>query len=279
VKTPVVIFAYNRVELLSQVLARVVDASPPLLLLVADGPKRDSVEDREKCEAVRALLDRVRRLYSDVNLGAGQRIASGLDWVFESLDEVVILEDDLLPDATFFPFCDELLERYRDDARIAMISGCNFQFGRRHGPHSYYFSYSAGTWGWATWRRAWRFYDYTMAQWRERRDTGLLASIWPRDDIERYWRDRLDEVSNARSDVWDYQWAFAMWSQRALQVSPNTNLISHIGCGRDATHVTDVDHPLCKVPLQPMAFPLSHPPEVVRDLAADYLEFANVFSS
>jgi hypothetical protein len=283
IKTPIVLFAYNRVEPLSRVLDRVLEANPSTLLLIADGPKENSV-DRDKCAQVRSYLDAartggdVRVLYSEVNMGAGRRISSGLDWAFSQFEEAIVLEDDLLPDPTFFPFCEELLERYRDEPRIAMISGCNFHFGRRFGTDSYFFSASVGTWGWATWRRAWAHFDFTIRKWPAMRDTAMLRTAWPLPQAERYWRDRLDEVSGGRDDVWDYQWAFSMWSRGALEVYPNDNLISHIGCVPDATHLIDANDPLCNVPLQPMQFPLAHPRQITRNVEADLQEFHTIFA-
>src|SRR5262249_10368902 len=155
-----------------------------------------------------------------------------------------------------FPFCEELLDRYRNEERIAMISGCNFQCGRRFGLHSYFFSKCVGTWGWATWRRSWSHFDFEIRRWKEFRSTSMLRDLWGRDEPAAYWRDRFDDVDGGRSDVWDYQWAFSMWSRGSLEVYPNQNLISHIGCTPDATHLTELNASLCNQPLQPIAFPL-----------------------
>jgi hypothetical protein len=280
---PVVLFAYNRLGLLKRVLEPILAANPSALVLVTDGPKSGDADDQEKCRQVRAYLDEVsiagdlRRIYSDVNLGAGRRIASGLDWIFSVFEEAIVLEDDLLPDHTFFEFCEELLARYRDEPKVAMISGCNFHFGRQFGQHSYFFSRCVGTWGWATWRRAWRHFDFEIRRWPELRQTSMLRDLWVRPEPATYWRDRFDEVQGGRDDVWDYQWALAMWSHGAVEVYPNRNLISHIGCLPGATHLVDARDPLCNQPTQPMIFPLSHPTEIAADIGADLQEFHNIF--
>ena len=101
-----------------------------------------------------------------MNLGCKVRISSGLDWVFEQVEEAIILEDDCLPHQTFFRFCEEMLKRYCDDQRIGMVSGDNFQFGYRGNKYSYYFSRYCMTWGWATWRDRWvKNYDVSMWRW------------------------------------------------------------------------------------------------------------------
>jgi hypothetical protein len=146
--------------------------------VIADGP--GSGEDLVKCEAARKIINQVSwdcevlTNYSDVNLGCKKRISSGLDWVFKQCDEAIILEDDTLPHSTFFRFCSELLERYRDDQRVMMICGQNLQFGRKVNPYSYYFSRCPHIWGWATWRRAWNHFDLKMKSWPALRNTSWL---------------------------------------------------------------------------------------------------------
>jgi len=282
-KTPVVLFAFNRPALLRRVLDRVVAARPRTLIAFADGPRVGNPDDTTRCSEVRQILESVRisgevhRRFATSNRGSGKAIAEGLSEVFATYESAIILEDDLLPDPTFFPYCEELLARYRDDSHIGMISGCNFHFGRRHGPHSYFFSACVGTWGWATWRRSWREVDFEMRSWPELRCAGLLEELWPRQEAANYWRDRFDETYRAPNDYWDYQWAFSMWRRRALETYPNRNLISHIGCGPDASHLTAPVANLCDLPTEPMRFPMSHPRAVVRDHAADLLEFHSIF--
>nr|MBA3765731.1 glycosyltransferase family 2 protein [Acidobacteriota bacterium] len=168
---PVALIIFNRADTTARVLAEIAKARPSKLLVIADGPRADHPDDAEKCLAARAAIDRVNwdcevlTNYSEVNLGCGARPSSGLDWVFENVAEAIILEDDCLPHPTFFPFCAELLERHRDDERVMMISGDNFQFGRKRTQYSYYFSRYTHTWGWATWRRAWRYFDREIKLW------------------------------------------------------------------------------------------------------------------
>lgn len=282
-RAPVLLIGFNRPALAARVLERVVAARPSRLLLATDGPRAGHAEDESRCAEVRRLFDAVRldgviaRDDAPSNLGCGVRIATAIDWALRLHDEVVVLEDDLLPEPSFFPYCDELLARYRDDERIGMVSGGNYQFGRVRGPHSYFFSHGVGTWGWATWRRAWRHFDFEMKGWPAARQEGMLHDVWRRPEIVEYWTSKLDEVAGGRADVWDYQWAFTLWRHRLLQVSPNRNLISCIGCGPDATHLTSADDPQCNMATEPIAFPLAHPGRCERDFAADLWEFHKIF--
>lgn len=171
-----------------------------------------------------------------MNLGCRERVSSGLDWVFSNVEEAIILEDDCLPDLTFFRFCEELLVKYRFDARVMMISGDNFQFRRKRTPYSYYFSRNAHIWGWASWRRAWNKYDIAMQMWTEIRDGAWLIDLFGNRRLANYWRKIYANVFNGKINTWDYQWVFTCRIQNGLVILPNSNLISNIGFGSAATH-------------------------------------------
>jgi hypothetical protein len=206
--------------------------------------------------------------YADTNLGLKQRISSGLDWAFEITEQAIILEDDCLPHSSFFRFCEELLDRYRDDTRIMAISGDNLQFGRLRTKHSYYFSRFFHCWGWASWRRAWQHYDPSMALWPAVRDGDWLWDLLGDPDSVAYWSDIFDAVYKGAIESWAYRNLFAHWVQNGLNVLPTANLVSNIGFGVDATHTRGPSR-LANIPVHAMTFPLQHPPFVIRDTQAD----------
>lgn len=282
-KTPVAFLIFNRPHTTEKVFAEIAKAKPPKILVIADGPRADHPDDAEKCTATRAIIDRVDwdcevlKDYSNVNLGCKRRISTGLDWVFETIEEAIILEDDCLPDPTFFRFCEELLEKYRDDKRIAMISGDNFQFGKRRTASSYYFSRYAHIWGWASWRRAWKNYDVNMKLWPEIRDGGYLQDCLEDTKIIRYWKKIFENVYHNKIDTWDYQWLFTCWLQGMLTILPNYNLISNIGFTPEATHKSDLNT-YDNMKIGSMTFPILHPPFILRDSIADSITEKNMFS-
>ena len=282
-KTPVAFLIFNRPDTTARVFERIREARPPRLLVVADGPRADRPAEAGKCAAARAVIGgvdwdcEVLTNYSDVNLGCRGRVSSGLDWVFHTVPEAVVLEDDCLPEPTFFRFCEELLERYRDDLRVAMISGDNFQFGRRQTPYSYYFSRYTHIWGWATWRRAWSHHDIAMRLWPEIRERGLLPHLLGDSRAARYWADLFEKAHRGEADAWSYCWLFACWAQGALTVLPSVNLVSNIGFDGEATHTTGATR-LAALPTEPMPFPLSHPPFLFGDPAADARSERELFS-
>lgn len=283
-KTAVAFLIFNRPDTTEKVFEAIRQAKPPKLLVVADGARSDHPGEAEKCQATRAIIDRVDwecevlTNYSEVNLGCKLRVSSGLDWVFNNVEEAIILEDDCLPDFSFFGFCEELLDYYRNDERIMVISGDNFQFGRKRAEYSYYFSRYNHCWGWATWRRAWQHYDIEMKLWQQIRDSNWLKFILEESKAIKYWSKIFQATYDEDINSWAYRWTFACWLQNGLTVLPNVNLVSNIGFGTEGTHTTDSRSPFANLPLKKMCFPLQHPPFIIRDAQADKLTQNNNFS-
>ena len=144
--TPVAFIIFNRPDTTRIVFEEIKKAKPEKLLIIADGPRNNKPGEKERCAETRAIVENidweceVLRNYSDKNMGCKNRVASGLNWVFENVEEAIILEDDCLPDQSFFRYCQELLEKYRDDKRIMLIAGDNMLFENNKQKYSYYFS-------------------------------------------------------------------------------------------------------------------------------------------
>ena len=282
-RTPVAFIIFNRPDTTEKVFAEIARARPPKLLVIADGPRATRAGEAERCAATRAIIGRVDwpckvvTNYSDVNLGCKNRVASGIDWVFEQVPEAIILEDDCLPHPTFFRFCEELLDRYRDDERISQIGGTNFQFGRNSAQASYYFSRYNHIWGWASWRRAWRNYDRNAAIWPKMRDERRLRTVVPKAGEQRFWSGVFEAVYRGRIDTWDFQWVLASWAQGMVSVIPEVNLVSNIGFGNNATHTHGASI-YAAMAVSPVAFPLRHPQIVLPDFEADARTAKGMFS-
>lgn len=272
--TPVALLIFNRPETTQRVFNEIARARPPKLLVIADGPRTHKPDEVELCEKTRAIITQVDwdcevlTNFATSNMGCKMRVSSGIDWIFEQVEEAIILEDDCLPEQSFFRFCQEMLIRYRNNERVGMVSGGNLQFGNLRGPGSYYFSRYTHIWGWASWRRAWKHYDRDMAYWPAFRDEGWLDMMFKTQGERDYWRHSFDAVHNGSLDTWDCSWTFASLINGMLQVAPNVNLISNIGFGPDATH-THVVGIHANMPTEPMVFPLNHPSFVLADQKAD----------
>lgn len=274
---PVALFLFNRPDTVTRVFERIAAARPSRLLLVADGPRQGHEGDPERCRAAREAVARVdwpcevSRLYSDVNLGCGPRMASGLSWVFEQVEEAIVFEDDCVPEPSFFPFCDELLARYRHDARVGVISGYNPVEAGQDCPDSYFFSRYSQTWGWASWRRVWAHFDHHMKALPDALARGTLADIFEEPHVYVEWMRFFTTYGRNRGSLWDYQFSFAQMTQSLLSIIPAVSQVSNVGCGRpDATNA-GAETDLGTVASQPMPFPLRHPPFVVRGRRNDRL--------
>jgi hypothetical protein len=284
-KSAVLFLVFNRPETTRKVFEAIRAAAPPRLYVAADGPRTNREGEKERCAEVRRIATgvdwpcRVKTLFRDSNLGCRLAVSGGIDWFFENEEEGVILEDDVLPLASFFPYCDELLERYRQNDRIALISGSNLISHKFSPNESYFFSRIVFIWGWASWRRAWRHYDVAMASWPEWRDMRGPSRLFPADSlVARYWKDIFASVHSGKIDTWDYQWIYACWRRGALCLLPGNNLTHNLGFGTDATH-TSAETPSYVVDSAPeeVVFPLIHPECVEPDRSPETLAFRHIY--
>lgn len=280
-RTAVGFCIYNRPDLTRQSLATIAKARPPKLFVIADGPKDDPV-DVSLCQEARQVIDGVdwdcdvHTNFSDTNLGCGRRLSSGFQWVFQQVDEAILLEDDCVPAESYFWFCQSLLDKYRDDDRVMHINGNNYRKRRRHTPYSYYFSEYSHAAGWASWRRAFQHYDFGMASWPDFRDSGSLAAAFTNPAEQRHWTRILDrQISADPVDAWSYAWLYAIRRRGGVAITPSVNMMSNIGYGRpDALHTKHRQRPAPTWDI----WKLHHPPRVVVDSKADAALFRDHYS-
>ena len=283
-QVPVAFIIFNRPDTTARVFAEIARARPSKLIVVADGPRAEFPGEAELCARARAVIDavdwkcEVATDFSDRNLGCRARVSSGLDFVFSQVEEAIILEDDCLPHSSFFPFCESLLQKYRDEDRVMAISGDNFHRGRRYTDRSYFFSRFVHIWGWASWRRAWNHYDVDIQQWHTLRRTNWLQELFEINEDVMYWREVFDRLAARQIDTWDYQWLFACWARGGLSITPEVNLVSNIGFAGSATHTTAVNSDMANLPLVDIGLPLRHPLSIERNRAADDFETRTLFS-
>ncbi len=272
--TPVALFIFNRVKTTARVLEAIRQARPKRLLVIADGPRSDRDGEAERCRQARGLLHTVdwpcelETNFSDGNLGCGRRMSSGISWLFDRVPEAILLEDDCLPVSGFFRFCAELLERYRDDSRIGMITGNCFLPVELKCSNSYYFSRYPHVWGWASWRRAWKHYDYEMAS-LSARTQGDFLDRFDRRDVGNYFYDRCQDIKAGQLDTWDFQVIYSFRINSLLAIHPSRNLVSNIGFGPDATHTIDSGSSVANLPAYEPDYPLRHPDVVAPWRRAD----------
>ncbi|HUS24341.1 MAG TPA: hypothetical protein VM369_05285 [Candidatus Binatia bacterium] len=279
------VIAFRRPEQTRLVLEQVRAAGVRRLFIALDAPREGHAAEVQGAAAVRALAQgeawapQVEVNVADRNLGAGQRPLSAISWFFDHVEEGVILEDDCVPHPSLFPFCAEVLARYRNDERVMTVSGSNFAVaaGSRapdapwH-PYSYGFTQVQHTWGWATWRRAWRLHDPLMGTWPDARRLGVMRALFREPDWREYWTRKMDGMHSGRPDAWDYAWYYTCMAQRGLCVMPAVNLVTNVGDDPAASHTGQhqrgrkAANPFLRLPTAAMAMPLTHPPIVWADL-------------
>ena len=273
---PILLVGFNRPELLCGLVAILAKVRPPKVYLAVDGPRPDRPGEAEKCAACAAVADsidwpcEVKKLIREKNLGCRLGVSGAIDWFFSQEEEGIILEDDCWPDPSFFRFATELLERYRDDPRVGIISGNN-HYGFISDPKaSYRFTNFVLIWGWATWRRAWKLNQPDPEAFRTTGPDIIRKANQTRRMRIMYGR-FLKDVLETRS-TWDVLWMLALQSHDLLSIVPRRNLVVNQGYGRGGTHTDGFayDQYLYGRSAE-MPFPLVHPVTVARDVEADRL--------
>lgn len=277
VKSPILFLTFNRIKTTEKVFKVIKEVKPSKLYLASDGPRETKPNEENVVSSVRNYLIQnidwqceIKTLFRKKNLGCGKAVSDAINWFFRSEEAGIILEDDCLPTISFFRFCDELLEKYADDERIMHISGDNFQKGKVRGSGSYYFSKISHIWGWATWRRAWRLYDFEIKSLDNFIEQKVFLDIWQNRSISKYWLKQFRKVSKEEIDTWDYQWNYCLIINNGLSILPNVNLVENIGFSSEATHTNS----RAKLPKgNELNFPLVHPEFLIPNLAADVYTF------
>lgn len=237
VDVPVIFIIFNRRNLADRVFGQIRQARPRQLFVVSDGPRKERTGEKELVDEVRNIINGIdwdcelHLNYSDENMGCDKRITTGISWAFQYVDRAIILEDDCFPTVQFFDFCQRMLERYQMDKKMAYIAGSlsikNFKC-----PYDYFYSYLADTWGWATWREKWEFYEFGTEKFREQMSEcmqGVLSD-----------KERKSLITNMKNNFekgsypWDYIWLVNTASM--LKIVPRVNLVCNIGFSGDGTH-------------------------------------------
>ena len=274
---PVLLLVYKRPETTQRVFDAIRAVKPKILFVGADGPKDGRPDDLPRIAAVRQIVQNVdwdcqtHFLFQDRNVGSKVAETTAITRFFEQVEEGIILEEDCLPDVSFFAYCAELLERYRHDSRVMHISGSNFMFGRKVGDASYYFSQFPICWGWASWRRAWQLHDSEMNSYpafaAQKQIDNLIADRHIRSQYLKFFG-----LNYKNGDAWDYPWIYTIVSNRGLCILPNVNLVTNIGFGADATTCANANSIVADVRSGSIA-KLTHPRFLVNQVAADQAVF------
>lgn len=249
--SPILLIVFNRPDTTQIVFDAIKKFRPPKLYVSADAPRKENRQDVINCSLVRQIVSDVdwdcvvKYRFLDDNIGCGYGPSSAISWVLENEDRVIVLEDDCVPAQAFFPYCDYLLEKFKDDERIWLISG------RSHHPdfsmfrkYDYIFSRYGHTWGWATWKRCWEGFDIEMKDLPLFLAEEGFASVFDVSAQAIYYRKKYYKMMrdySLSSHAWDFQAGYHIMKNRGLCIVPSRNLIHNIGSiGTHSTKVTKV---------------------------------------
>lgn len=272
--TAVLFLVFNRLDTTKQVFEAIRQAKPPRLYVAADGARASKEGEADKAQAVRDYIMQnidwecdVKTLFRDQNLGCKYAVSGGINWFFKHEEKGIILEDDCLPNFSFFKFCEKMLLKYDRNKNIMHINGLNWQNVSETDASSYFFSKYPGIWGWATWKDRWDLYNINMPGLDYYIDNNRIYEITS-NKVERFYH--IMTFKRARYiDTWDHQWKYCVFKHNGLCVIPNKNLIKNIGIGEEATHTRSTKQELLTSVQKELHFPLSHPENIITDELAD----------
>lgn len=266
--TPVAFFTFNRLDTAKQVFARIREAKPEKLYLVSDGPRANREGEAEKVEEVRNYIlsnidwdCQVEKNFAPSNMGCGKRMSSGISWVFENEEKAIFLEDDCVPEMSFFRYAQEMLIKYENDEDVYVICGNN-QISKAYDmKEDYAFSHILNIWGWAGYRRTWANYDFDMKDWSYMKKNKVWKEIYN-------FKTRLallseyDIMYHHGCDTWDYQVSYMMGKKKGYCIIPKVNMISNAGfSGSDSTHTAEQPEWM-DLTSSEMEFPINHPKNI-----------------
>jgi len=273
-KNAVLFLTFNRPDIAKRTFVEIAKAKPPRLYIASDGARENKNGETELVNQTRKIVDlvdwqcEVKTLFQEKNLGCGLAVSSAITWFFEHEEQGIILEDDCLPNQSFFLFCEELLEKYKNEERVANISG--FKCIETKNKFSYYFSDMIEIWGWATWRRAWLNFKLDVNELDENAILSIIENKPWRKTMKNYWLKVWHDMKGYKINSWGWPFTFCCWLKGATSIISNVNLISNIGFGSNATHTSGESSPLANSLTFEMQFPLNHPEKIKTDLKTDW---------
>ena len=275
--TPVVLIFYNRPNFTKKVVEQIIKANPPKVYAISDGPKTS--KEINLVNQTRDLVEKsfdmshigIEKIYSNTNLGLEKRICSGLDYVFQLEEKAIILEDDCVPEISFFQFCQEMLTKYETEEKVSHISGSRYVDVNNSENKSYYFSKYPLEWGWATWKSEWMRYDSKMSDWQEVSKDSTLRKKYDTKKTYKYWHWIFKNCYNGSINSWAYKWFYRNIVDGKLSIIPKYNLINNIGMGSNSTN-TKLKSRFLTQRTQELAFPLESPKKLCLNDENDKLQ-------
>ena len=283
IATPVLLIVFNRPDKTRTALEIVKKAGIKNLYIAADGPRENNQNDIEKCKEVRELVEKsidweceVKYHFQKSNMGCGKNVSSAITWFFENVEAGIILEDDCNPVESFFQFSNLLLEEHKYNHRVMCISGNNFR-NQSIPANTYHYSKYMHCWGWATWRRAWKKYNFEIDDLTVKSNDPVFLNILGENNERKFWLTVFKNISEKKIDTWDYQWQYSIFANNGLVIIPDVNLVTNNGFGSDATHTKSENGKGYNLKSAKINFPLIHPKDISVDKVGDKKVFKLLF--
>lgn len=279
--TAILFIIFSPSNTTQKVFDRIKEVKPKKLYVAVDGPKNDT--ERIACEEAKAIVSRIDwdcqifKMYQEKNLGYDKQCYQSLSWFFEQETEGIILENDCLPSYSFFGFCTTLLEKYRNDERIGHISGGNYQFGKKRGDGTYYFSNLTPAWGWAGWRRVWKQHCLCENNYDLFTQSDYLSNLPSHAPFQYCWNKFFNMANRSNEICWEFKYAYTNLINNRLSIIPNKNLISKIGYNDNTIH-TPKSHPFLGIKNEEIDEAV-HPSFIFPDIEADLYSQAKEYNT
>ena len=277
---PILFCVFNRLDTTIKVFEKIRKIKPIKLYIVSDAPRESRPDEDKKVYEVRDYIENsidweceVHKNYATKNMGCGKRISSGISWAFEQEEELIILEDDCIPDLSFFRYCQEMLEYYKDDTRILMIGGNNPVGHLYSSKYDYLFSHVPFMWGWATWKRSWELYDYYITSWKDNKNNPIIKKSLSVRSAYMYYTAQFEYLSKGLDNgIWDYQFMYVGIINSMYGILPTCSLVNNIGFSEESTHTKESPKWMNKK-VSEMSFPIQYRKGVEWDKDFDEIYF------
>jgi hypothetical protein len=238
---PVLLIVFNRPDTTVEVFNSIRQIKPKKLFIAADGPRENNEKDATMCPKVKEIVNQVDwncevlTYYREKNVGCAKNVSEAISWFFRNVEYGIILEDDTIPNQSFYGFCEQMLLKYQFENKIKLISGTNFLFEHHECLKDYYYySNLCSIWGWATWRRAWNEFTFNIGEVEfELINKRYKNKIYKKNIF------KMIKGSALKMDTWDTFWLYNVVKNNGISIVPSKNLVANIGFQGTHYNLTD----------------------------------------
>lgn len=231
---PILILAFNRPKYTKALFNKLKELEPTKLYIVCDGPRYDNHNDKILCDQTKEIFENInwpcelKKLYRDINLGCKLSVKDGIDWFFSYEEMGIILEDDCIPNLSFFNFCELMLNKHQLNKEIFQVSGTSYLLNKDNF-NGYFHSFISPIWGWATWKDRWREMNLNHININDEKIIKKIEDRYPNKVYQKFIIDLINNVNNFKISSWATYWLYTIIKNDGISILPGKNLIENIG--------------------------------------------------